>query len=229
MRITTFLRILAVFVLLVSIGFAVRLTQLDNFFSEAWIDSDIRGKGFTGEVAFVVVCSLATAVGMPRQIVSFLSGYAFGFFVGTCLALLATTIGCITTFSFARFVAQDFVKLRLKNKLLKVDRFLRENPFSMTLLIRFLPAGSNLITSLTAGVSSVSGVPFIVGSAIGFIPQTAIFALAGSGITLDGFFSVALSALLFIISVFLGIYLYRKFRHGKKLGNIEKYELGEKS
>ena len=208
-------------------GFILRLTQLDTIFNEAWIDTDIRGSGIAGELLFVIICGIATAIGLPRQIVSFLSGYAFGFVLGTCLALLATTIGCVTTFSYARLFGQNFVKARFKNRLHRIDHFLSENPFSMTLLIRFLPAGSNLVTSLSAGVSSVPAFPFFAGSAIGFIPQTAIFSLAGSGVTVDQFYTVLLSAVLFVISALLGFYLYRKFRHGKKLGKIGKFDIND--
>ena len=87
----------------------------------------------------------------------------------------------------------------------------------MTLLIRFLPAGSNLLTNLAAGVSKVGAMPFILGSAIGYIPQTAVFALVGSGIGVDHFWRFSLSVLLFLICGGLGIHLYRRYRHGKSL------------
>jgi uncharacterized membrane protein YdjX (TVP38/TMEM64 family) len=89
----------------------------------------------------------------------------------------------------------------------------------MALLIRLLPAGSNLVISLTAGVSSVGPWPFFLGSAIGYLPQTMVFALAGSGIALDPVLRIGLSVMLFIVSGILGVYLYRKYRHGKTLGD----------
>ena len=211
---------------LVLAGFILRLTQMDVAFNEAWIDSDIRGNGLTGELIFVAIGALATSVGLPRQIVSFLGGYAFGFLPGASLALIATACGCATTFFFARVIGRDFVKARYANRIRRVDDFLSDNPFSMTLLIRFLPAGSNLITSLAAGVSSVGALAFISGSAIGFIPQTAIFALAGSGTTVDDAYKIAISVLLFVISGALGYYLYRKFRHGKSIGGKVEQEIG---
>jgi len=88
----------------------------------------------------------------------------------------------------------------------------------MALLIRLLPAGSNLLTSLTAGVSSAPALPFIAGSALGFIPQTFIFALTGTGVSIDPAMRIGLSVVLFLISAALGIYLYRRFRHGRSAG-----------
>ena len=52
----------------------------------------------------------------------------------------------------------------------------------MTLLIRLLPVGNNFATSLAAGVSRVPARPFLLGSLLGYMPQTMVFALAGSGV-----------------------------------------------
>jgi uncharacterized membrane protein YdjX (TVP38/TMEM64 family) len=211
---------------LVLAGFALRLTQMDVVLNEAWIDSDIRGKGLTGELVFIAVGALITSIGLPRQIISFLGGYAFGVLTGTALALVATVFGCVLAFFFARFLGRDFVKMRFENRVRRVDDFLTDNPFSMTLLIRFLPVGSNLATNLAAGVSSVGAMAFIGGSAIGFVPQTLIFALAGSGTMVDDVYKIVISVVLFVISGVLGYYLYRKFRHGKSIGRKVEQEIG---
>ena len=121
MNVFSLLKGLLVLGALVLAGFAIRVTELDIIFTEAWIDGDIRGSGLTGEVLFVAICGLGTAVGLPRQIVSFLSGYAFGFILGTLLALLSTTIGCIVAFSYARLFGQNFVRTRFNKKIFPTD------------------------------------------------------------------------------------------------------------
>jgi len=65
---------------------------------------------------------------------------------------------------------------------------------------------------LTAGVSSVSALPFISGSTLGFVPQTFIFCLVATGINIGTATRLGLSILLFSISASIGIYLYRKTR-----------------
>ena len=82
----------------------------------------------------------------------------------------------------------------------------------MTLLIRFLPIGSNLVINLVAGVSGVRGLPFFLGSLIGYLPQTVVFALVGSGISIEPIFRISLGASLFFFSGMLGIYLFRRYR-----------------
>ena len=93
----------------------------------------------------------------------------------------------------------------------------------MTLLIRLLPVGNNFATSLAAGVSRVPARPFLLGSLVGYVPQTFVFALAGSGIEMGANFRVALAVLFFVVSGAIGIWLYRRYRHEKSLGEeVEK-------
>ncbi|NQU60890.1 MAG: VTT domain-containing protein [Rhodospirillales bacterium] len=203
------------FVSLVVFGLLLKNTELGNLFNEAWIDRVVRGQGVTGLLIFVAVGWGLTSVGLPRQLVAFLGGYAFGFVNGMGLSLAATVMGCITAFLFARLLARDLVAHKISGRIQKIDAFLSDNPFTMTLLIRFLPLGSNFLTNLAAGVSGVRAFPFFSGSALGYIPQMAVFALVGSGITIEPGLRISLSAVLFVASGVIGVTLYRKYRHGK--------------
>ena len=203
--------------LLVAVGFLMKLTPLGDFFERKAIDGLVKDQGIRGEFLYVAAGALVTAVGFSRQAVAFMGGYAFGTIYGTCLSVLAVATGCAITFCYARFFARESIASKFSDRIRGVDEFLNENPFVMTLLIRFLPVGSNLLTNLAAGVSSVSGAVFVVASAIGYVPQMAIFALVGSGVHLDTGFGIGLSIILFIASGLLGVHLYRKYRFGKSL------------
>jgi uncharacterized membrane protein YdjX (TVP38/TMEM64 family) len=215
-----------VLVLLVVIGFLTKFLQIDAGFNEAWIDSDVRNSGVQGELLFVIFGGILTAFGLPRQGVSFLAGYAFGFIEGTILGVAATVLGCILTFYYARLLGRDFVKSHYQRRIQRMDDFLHDNPLTMTLLIRFLPIGSNLVTNLAAGVSSVSSISFITGSALGYIPQTTIFALLGSGVSVDDKTMLATGVTGFLFSGILGVYLYRRYRHGKSIGERLERQIG---
>ena len=226
MNLSSLIKGFMVLVSLIAIGFLVKFLQIDAGFNEAWIDSDIRNSGVQGELLFILIGGAFTAVGLPRQGVSFLAGYAFGFVEGTVLGIAATALGCIFTFYYARLLGRDFVKSRYQQRIQSVDDFLHDNPFTMTLLIRFLPIGSNLVTNLAAGVSSVSTFAFIMGSALGYIPQTAIFALLGSGVNVNDKVMLVVGVVGFVISGVLGVYLYRKYRHGKSIGEGIERQIG---
>ena len=211
---------------LAAVGYAIKTTDLGSSIDKSWIDTDIHGQGFGGELLFVGVSMIFTAVGLPRQVICFLGGYAFGLVEGTILALLGTVLGCITAFFYARILGRGFVATRFPGRVKNIDVFLSDNPLSMTLLIRLLPLGSNLVSNLAAGVSSVSAVPFIQGSAIGYLPQTLVFALVGSGFSVDPELRIAISVILFVISGIIGVSLYRINRHGKSFDSDIEHKLG---
>ena len=223
MKFKTYLPGLVFLATLVAVGYVLESGLLSGLLSEDWIDREVRGKGMSGELLFLAVGGVATALAVPRQIVSFLGGYAFGLGLGTALALLATELGCVLTFFYARLVARPLVSARLGARVRRIEDFLAANPFSMTLLIRLLPVGNNFATCLAAGVSRVPARPFLLGSLCGYLPQTFVFALAGSGIEMGGSLRVAFAVLFFLISGAIGIWLYRRYRHGKSLGeDVEK-------
>lgn len=211
------LRSAALFASLVAIGAILHLTGFATVLDKGWIDTAVRDRGIAGEAVFVALGAFFIAVGLPRQMIAFLGGYAFGFLGGGALALAAAALGCVVAFGYARLLGRDLIAGKFPARVRRIDDFLAEHPFTMTLLIRFLPIGSNLLTNLAAGVSRTPAAPFLLGSALGYIPQTAVFALVGSGIAVDPAWHIAASALLFAASGALGVHLYRRCRRAKRL------------
>ena len=223
MKVRTYLPGLVFLATLIAVGFFLESGLLGGLLSEDWIDREVRGKGIPGELLYVAVGGLVTAVAVPRHIVSFLGGYAFGLGLGTALALAATEIGCVLVFFYGRFVGRPLVSERLRARVRHIEDFLAANPFSMTLLIRLLPVGNNFATCLAAGVSRVPAGPFLSGSLLGYLPQTFVFTLAGSGLEVGERMRIAVAVVFFVVSGALGIWLYRRYRHGKSLGDeVEK-------
>jgi len=212
---------------LVLLGWLLDQTRFGAALDSAWIDTEVRGRGAAGELLFLAVGAGFTAIGLPRQVISFLGGYAFGFAPGGLLALLATVLGCVATFYYARWLGRSFVQHHFATRIRRFDDFLRGHPFTMTLLVRLLPAGSNVATNLAVGVTRAPAGHFFAASALGYIPQTAVFALVGSGISINPGLRIGLAVVLFVISGVLGVWLYRRFRHGKTLGRELERELAE--
>lgn len=212
------LRGLVLIVSFVAIAYALKSTVPSDLVGGThWVDSEVKGKGVSGELAFIAMGAVFTAVGLPRQLICFLGGYAFGLTMGTVLGVAASAGGCIFAFLYARLFGRRFVQARFPARVRKIDDFLRDHPFSMALIIRLLPVGSNLLTNLVAGVSSVRGIPFVLGSALGYVPQTLVFALAGSGVQVDSEWRIGISAGLFILSSLVGLFIYRRSRKAQLL------------
>lgn len=225
-KLRVFLKGLLLIASLVALGYLIEVTRIGGLLDKTWIDTQVRGQGLAGQALFVAVGALVTAIGLPRQLVSFLAGYAFGLIEGGLLGLLAALLGCMGAFYYARLLGRGLIASRFPQRVRRLDDFIHDNPLSMTLLIRLLPVGSNLITNLAAGVSSVRALPFLAGSALGYVPQTLIFALVGSGINLQPVFRIGMGAALFVASGLVGVYLYHRYRRGHTLDDVDR-KLGE--
>ncbi|MGC9269934.1 TVP38/TMEM64 family protein [Acidiphilium sp.] len=162
---------------------------------------------------FIGLGALACAVGMPRQIVAFAAGFAWGVTIGVAIALAAQIIGCAADLFWARLIARNFVQSRLRGRARSIDRALTRRPFIAALTLRLMPVGNNLLLNLLAGVSTVPAGGFLLGSAIGFIPQTVIFALLGSGSRIARATQIEIGFGFFLISTAVGIALLLAERH----------------
>lgn len=209
------------------LGLLVNKLHLGDALSEHWIDTQVRGQGIRGEMIFLGMVAITTAVGFPRQVAAFLGGYAFGFIFGTLLAVAGTVLGSLLAFFYARWFGRSLVLHRFPGRIRKLDDFLSGHPFTMAVIIRLLPIGSNVATNLVAGVCSVAALPFLAGSGVGYLPQTIVFALAGSGVHFDPSLRLTLATVLFVVSSLLGVWLYRSHRHGTALEEELDQELGE--
>ena len=210
-----------------AVGFLIETMGIKDALDTHWIDSEIRGKGLSGDVLFVLMGAVAIGIGMPRQAVCFLAGYAFGFAEGVLWSSLASLLGCVGAFFYARFMGRGLVASRFADRIARLDSFLAGNTFSMSLLVRLLPVGSNLLTNLAAGVTSVVAIPFFLGSLLGYLPQTVVFALLGSGIQVDPVFRIGASVVLFVASGVMGVWLFQRYRHGRHLDAATEAALDE--
>lgn len=208
---------LALMLSLALLGFLFNASDLGNSVNEAWIDARVRGHGVNGALLFLLMGGLFTAIGLPRQIIAFLGGYAFSVGLGTLLGALAALLGCMLSFSYARFFGRGLLRARLGERAGRFDRFIHDHPFSMTVLVRLLPVGSNLLTNLAAGISSIRSWHFYSGTLLGYLPQTLVFALVGSGVHIAPALKLGLATGLFLVSGAIGAWLYRRFRHGLSL------------
>ncbi|WP_259650082.1 TVP38/TMEM64 family protein [Gluconacetobacter diazotrophicus] len=173
----------------------------------------LRG-GAWGRVVFLLAGSVICAVGLPRQLVCFAAGVAYGPLDGIVLATLATLAGAVTGFAWARGVGRAALRRRLSGRLARLDGFVSAHPFTAILTLRLLPVGSALMLNLLAGVSGAGLRPFLLATLAGSLPQTVVFVLLGSGARIGHGWQVALAAVLFAGSAALGLWLMRRLANG---------------
>lgn len=198
------------------VGAGLLLRMLGAAPGTDWVDQHIRDDGLRGEAVFLLIGVALTAAGAPRQGIAFLAGYAFGALIGTALALVAQLGGCAVAFAWARLIGRGWAERRLAGRFGHRLRPLRDQlagaPFSATLALRLLPIGNNLALNLLAGMSGIAVLPFLAASALGYLPQTIIFALLGKGIRVDGVWQLSLAAVLLAGSIAIGFWLLKQNR-----------------
>jgi len=167
--------------------------------------------GLQGRLVFLGIGTLICAVGLPRQAVSFVGGFAYGPIIGTMLATLATLAASLMDLLWARMVGRKWARRRvLHGRMARLDTFIAANPFMAILTLRLLPVGSSLMLSLLAGVLDVRILPFLGATLIGSLPQTLIFALVGSGAEIGQMTRIGIGVALFIASGIGGALLLRR-------------------
>ncbi len=162
-----------------------------------------------GAALMIVGGGLLSAAGIPRSVTAFAAGYAFGLWLGFALAMAAQLAGCLLAFVWARAIARDWAQRRLAGRFARLHNALVRRPFTATLTLRLLPVGSNLLLNLAAGLAGIATAPFMAASVIGYLPQTAIFCLLGSGVHVDRWLQWAVASALFAASAALGLLLAR--------------------
>jgi uncharacterized membrane protein YdjX (TVP38/TMEM64 family) len=184
-----------------------------------WVDEHVRGQGLLGEAVFLALGTATTAVGVPRQAIAFLGGYAFGAPIGIGLSLLAQLLGCAVSFFWAAAIGRGWAERRLAGRfgtrLRPLVETLRQSTFGATLALRLLPVGNNLALNMLAGMSGVGAGAFLAGSAAGYLPQTVVFALIGEGIAVDRRWQLVLGAALLVLASAIGLWLLRRHRAGR--------------
>jgi uncharacterized membrane protein YdjX (TVP38/TMEM64 family) len=214
-----FLRGAIMIVLLIGAGVAIDRFAFEEILG--WFEfSNGAGRSWlNGMAAYFVLAAIFTALGGPRQAVSFFGAYFFGLTSGLVIALGGTLAGSAIAVAMAMLfggMARNLIRGRVHIAL----RMWSLHPFGMTLMLRLLPISSNLLTNLAAGVARIPVPGFIIGSALGYLPQTLVFALMGSGVNIGSKLQIALSIALLVLSVILGVWIYA--RHRKALqGEVE--------
>lgn len=193
-----------------------------------WLLAQIVDHGALGVFYFVVGTALASAMGLPRQLPAFLGGYAFGWLWGGVLATVATSLGCALDFSLARTLGREFVLGRFGHRVAKLNAFLCADPFRTSLAIRLFPVGHNLTTSVAAGVTGIPASAFLIGSAMGYLPQNLVFAIFGAGVNAESnlgrVLSLGVSVVLLVGSTWLGMSVYRAYKRKGAVPTLDEAE-----
>ncbi|GAB7029513.1 TVP38/TMEM64 family protein [Streptomyces platensis subsp. malvinus] len=143
-----------------------------------------QGSGATAMVVFAVVYGLCATVFVPRPVLNLAAGALFGSVAGLAAALAGTVLGAGLAFGLGRLLGQEALRPLLRARwLAAADRQLSEHGFRSMLAVRLLPGLPFSVANYCAAVSRMGWCAFLVATALGGLPNTAAYAVAGARAT----------------------------------------------
>ena len=132
----------------------------------------------TGFVALFLVIGLFLLPG--ATLLSVCSGAVFGLPLGPLLVSLGSTLGAVLAFFVARYILRDWVEERFGERLQSIQAGLCENDIHYILVLRLVPLFPFFLVNIAMGASQVSWKMFMLGTLLGKLPATWVYANAGS-------------------------------------------------
>ncbi|MFI2642542.1 TVP38/TMEM64 family protein [Streptomyces sp. NPDC018610] len=171
-------RLSLLLVLLAAAGTSVLLFQPQRLLTHGWPP---QLGGAAAAVAFAVAYGLCTVAFLPRPLLNLAAGALFGSQVGLATALAGTVLGAGVAFGLGRVLGQDALRPLLRGRLLKAaDGQLSRHGFRSMLAARLFPGVPFWAANYCAAVSRMGWPAFLLATALGSVPNTAAYAVAGA-------------------------------------------------
>jgi len=130
-------------------------------------------------IAFLVYAG-AVAFSLPGGIVlSLTTGFIFGRWAGTLLAVLAATAGATLVFLAARYLFADAARRRMGALGEKISDGFTENAFHYLLFLRLVPVFPFFLVNLAPAFTNITLRTYVSGTLVGIIPGTFVYVNLG--------------------------------------------------
>ncbi|MBJ6612217.1 MULTISPECIES: TVP38/TMEM64 family protein [unclassified Streptomyces] len=137
--------------------------------------------GAVGVVAYAVAYGACTLAFVPRPLLNLAAGALFGSQFGLVAALGGTVLGAGLAFCLGRVLGQEALRPLLRGRWLKAaDHQLSRHGFRSMLAARLFPGIPFAAANYCASVSRMGLLPFLLATALGSVPNTAAYVVAGA-------------------------------------------------
>ncbi|MGP4049116.1 TVP38/TMEM64 family protein [Streptomyces sp. 2A115] len=164
--------------LLVAAASTVLLFEPQKLLADGWPP---QLNGATAAVVFAVAYGLCTVAFVPRPLLNLAAGALFGSQLGLGASLAGTVLGAGIAFGLGRILGQDALRRLLRTRWLKAaDGQLSRHGFRSMMAARLFPGVPFWAANYCASVSRMGYLPFLLATALGSIPNTAAYVVAGA-------------------------------------------------
>jgi uncharacterized membrane protein YdjX (TVP38/TMEM64 family) len=189
MNTTTLRRLLPLLAIVAALGVAYalglhRLLSLQALAEQrAALASLVAANPVLAPVAYVALYAAVVALSLPGGLVMTLAGgLLFGHLFGSVFAVLGATIGAVLLFLAVRGALAPALAARAKPFLDRIRPGLVRDGLSYLLVLRLVPVFPFWLVNLAPALVGMPLRTFALGTFLGIIPGTAVFANVGAGL-----------------------------------------------
>jgi uncharacterized membrane protein YdjX (TVP38/TMEM64 family) len=142
----------------------------------------VRGTGALGVVVFITVYMVATVALVPGSLLTLAAGFAYGPVWGLAVASPASVLGATAAFLLGRTVLRDWATRKTSDSpwVRAISRAVGREGFKIVMLLRLSPLVPFNVLNYALSLSDVRLVTYVVASALGMLPITALYVYLGS-------------------------------------------------
>ena len=163
----------------------------------------------------------SVVLALPGVTFAIFAGLLFGPWLGTLLCLIASTLGAIIAFVVGRFFLQESIRpVIMKNKWIKKVLFddAGRSDIVVLMITRLVPLFPYNLQNFAYGITNIGFIPYSFYTFLFLVPGVALYTIGFAGFTAEAnrwlYFAVA--AVLFVLVMFLGWFVKKKFLGGGK-------------
>lgn len=137
--------------------------------------------GLLGVIVFIVAYSVLSIILAPVALLSLSAGLAYGAW-GFPLVLVSATLAATLAFLLGRYVMRERVLqwISRDTKLLSLNRAVTAEGWRIVGLLRLSPLVPFGMQNYLFSITEIKLVPYVIASAIGMIPGTALYVYLGA-------------------------------------------------
>lgn len=150
-------------------------------FNEAFLTNELKQLGAAAPFWFVLLFTVALAVGLPGNVLAVAGGAVFGLTWGTVWSLLGSTLGAVVAFLLARYLLCQWIKQRFSQHpwFLQLNRTVAQYPFTVVLATRFTPLSPFSLVNFLFGLTDINLKTYLLGTILGLVPLTVAYSWLG--------------------------------------------------
>ncbi len=134
-------------------------------------------------LGYITVYITAVALSLPGALfLTLIGGAVFGALKATLIINIGATIGATLAFLAARFVLRDWVESKWGDKLKPFNEGFSNNAINYLLFLRLVPVFPFFLVNLVSGLTQIPTRIYVLGTMIGIIPGTFVYANAASNL-----------------------------------------------